>query len=111
MSGFKSRRHIEKEFRIKLDEDVEILIAVYNPKAKPRNAYVMFKKDDGYYEVNALAGEDGTMANQWDVEDADTSELLARMQNNGMTLFLKRYNGLSERQTTGLRRVIQALVN
>jgi hypothetical protein len=70
--GFQDLEDIENEFKIKLPEEIEILIAIYDYKNWGREAFILYEQDRYFYEVHGSYCSCYGFEGQWDPEE--TSE-------------------------------------
>ncbi|MCG8428695.1 MAG: hypothetical protein MI754_15175 [Chromatiales bacterium] len=75
--------------------DVEILLASYSSDAFCGEAFVLFKKGDRLYEVNASHDSSDGMVGQWEPEETMVAALRYRLENGhlgspegGLNLFV-----------------------
>lgn len=110
--GFKNRAEVESAFHCDIDDEVEILVAVRNKKNIPNNAFVLFRLNYAFYEVNAYADVNGSFAERWDVEPSSTQEILRRLVGDGDNgLFGKTLKGMTGRKMASLKAAVGSLVN
>ncbi len=62
-------------------EGVEILLASYSYECWSGEAFVLFRKNGRYYEVNGSHCSCYGLEGQWNPEEADLNELWNRVQN------------------------------
>ncbi len=109
--GFKNRADVEATFHCDIDAEVEILVAVRHNGSTPPSAFVLFKMDYAFYEVNAFADADGSFAEKWDVEPSFTQEILSRLVGRDHGIFGKTVKGMGSRRVASLKAALRSLVN
>lgn len=76
---FGSREDLEREFQVKLPEDVEILYAIYEePYDYSWDAYVVFKQGDKYGFVSGGHCSCNGLEGQWEPELYDNLDELKK---------------------------------
>jgi len=77
---------LKRDFRITDDDlaGVEILLASYSYANYSGDAFVLFRKDGKYYEVNGWHCSCYGLEGQWEPEEANIKELLHRAATGGL---------------------------
>lgn len=76
--GTTGRAAVEREFNTKLPEDVGIRVAVYQQGSWDGAAFVLFKRGDRFYEVNASHCSCYGLEDQWVPEEVAVAEIVKR---------------------------------
>ena len=82
--GFDSKKNIANQFEVELGDDIKILIATYDCGDYDGSAFIIFKQNGKYYEVNASHCSCYGLEGQWMPEEISFKELKNRAKRGAL---------------------------
>lgn len=102
LQEFKNKEDIEKEYEVKLPDDIEILLAWYGYGSYCGDSFVLFRQNGKLYEVNASHCSCNGLEGQWEPEETSIAALEKRN-------FYNEYDGYDEANQQ-LKKIIEEII-